>query len=65
MNDSLIDEASCVGEHKSKKGAVTPPASEQVTRRKQIRVLKAFGSVNFDRTYDYKVERRRRQTENP
>jgi hypothetical protein len=31
-----------------------------VKRRKQLRLLKAFGSVDFDPGYDYKAERRRR-----
>jgi hypothetical protein len=44
-----------------KKAAVTAGGADCGKRRKQLRILKAFGTVNFDPSYDYKVERRRKQ----
>jgi len=41
-----------------KKDAVTAALAEYVQRRKQLRILKAFGAVDFDPKYDYKAERR-------
>jgi hypothetical protein len=48
------------GQHKTKKD--TPTAAESVRRREQLRILKAFGSFDFDPKYDYKAERRRKRS---
>jgi hypothetical protein len=58
LDDSLIEEARRAGGHKTKKEAVTAALSEYVKRRRQLRVLKLFGSFDFDPKYDYKAERR-------
>jgi hypothetical protein len=58
LDDSLIEEARRAGGHKTKKDAVTAALSEYVKRRRQLRVLKLFGSFDFDPKYDYKAERR-------
>jgi len=47
------------GADKTKKAAVTVALAEDVQRRKQLRILEAFGSIDFDPKYDYKAERRR------
>ena len=62
LDDSLIEEAVRIGGHKTKKEAVTAALAEYVKRRKQLRILKAFGSVDFDPKYDYKAERRRKRS---
>jgi Arc/MetJ family transcription regulator len=59
LDDNLIEEARRTGGHKTKKDAVTAALAEYVARRKQLRILKAFGSFDFDPDYDYKAERRR------
>ena len=59
LDDSLIEAARRAGRHKTKKEAVTTALAEYVKYRKQLRILKAFGTVDFDPTYDYKAERRR------
>jgi Arc/MetJ family transcription regulator len=60
LDDKLIEEAQKVGRHRTKKDAVMAALSEYVKRRKQRRILEAFGSFEFDPAYDYKAERRRR-----
>jgi Arc/MetJ family transcription regulator len=62
LDDNLIEEARRAGRHKTKKDAVTAALAEYVQRRKQLRILKAFGSVDFDPKYDYKAERRRKRS---
>jgi len=62
LDDSLIEEARRAGKHKTKKEAVTAALDEYVRRRKQVRILEAFGSFEFDPGYDYKAERRGRKT---
>lgn len=61
LDDRLIEEARRIGSHKTKKDAVTAALNEYVKRRKQLRILDAFGTVEFDPNYDYKTERRRKR----
>ena len=60
LDDKLIEAARKAGNHRTKKDAVTAALSEYVKRRKQQRILEAFGNFDFDSDYDYKAERRRR-----
>jgi Arc/MetJ family transcription regulator len=62
LDDSLIEEARRAGGHKTKKEAVTAALAEYVKRRQQLRILKALGSIDFDHSYDYKAERRRKRS---
>ena len=59
IDDRLLDEAVRVGGHRTKKATVTEALEEYVRRRKQTRLLKLFGKVEFDPAYDYKKQRRR------
>jgi len=61
LDDALIEEARRAGKHKTKKEAVTAALGEYIQRRKQVRILEAFGSFEFDPGYDYKAERRKRR----
>jgi Arc/MetJ family transcription regulator len=61
LDDALIEEARRLGKHQTKKEAVTAALGEYVRRRKQVRILEAFGSFEFDPDYDYKAERRGRR----
>jgi hypothetical protein len=57
IDDGLIDEARRVGNHKTKKEAVTTALQEYVQRRKQLEILKLFGTIDYDPAYDYKKMR--------
>ncbi len=59
LDDRLIEEARRIGRHKTKKEAVTTALTEYVKRRKRLRILDQFGTVEYDPRYDYKAERRR------
>ena len=61
LDDGLIEQARRAGRHKTKKEAVTAALAEYVKRRKQLRILKAFGTVDFNPSYDCKAERRRKR----
>ena len=61
LNDRLVDEAQRVGGHKTKKDAVNAALEEYVSRRKQLKILELFGKIDFDPSYDYKAERRRKR----
>ncbi len=59
LDDRLIEEARRAGGHKTKKEAVNAALDEYVRKRKQLQILKVFGTIDFDPSYDYKAERRR------
>ena len=61
LDDKLIEEARKVGGHRTKKDAVTAALAEYVKRRRQMRILEAFGTVDFDPKYDYKAQRDRKR----
>jgi putative antitoxin of VapBC-like toxin-antitoxin system len=58
LDDKLIVEAQRIGKHKTKKEAVNAALSEYVRRRKQLDIVKLFGTIDYDPSYDYKAERR-------
>jgi Arc/MetJ family transcription regulator len=57
IDDHLIEEARRAGGHRTKKEAVTMALEEYIRHRRQRRILKAFGTFDFDPDYDYKTER--------
>ena len=59
IDDRLLEEARRVGGQRTKKATVTEALEEYIQRRKQAKILKLFGTVEFDPTYDYKKQRRR------
>ena len=61
LDDRLIIQAQRAGKHKSKKEAVNAALAEYVQRRKQVRILDHFGTIDFDPAYNYKEERRKRR----
>ena len=61
IDDKLIEEARRLGEHKTKKEAVTTALEEYIQHRRQQLILEDFGTVDFDPKYDYKAERRRKR----
>jgi Arc/MetJ family transcription regulator len=61
IDDRLIEEAQKLGRHRTKKEAVTAALDEYIQRRKQQRILSLFGTIDYDETYDYKQERRKRK----
>jgi Arc/MetJ family transcription regulator len=63
IDDKLIEEARRIGEHATKKEAVTAALDEYIRRRKQADIVKLFGTVEYARGYDYKANRRRDRIE--
>lgn len=60
LDPALVDEAVAVGGRRTKKEAVTEALKEYIARRRQVRIASLFGTVDYDRSYDYKQQRRRR-----
>jgi len=61
LDDKLIEEARKVGNHRTKKEAVTKALEEYVKHNKRLKIIEAFGTVDFDPDYDYKAERRHKR----
>jgi hypothetical protein len=60
LDPALIDEAVAVGGARTKKEAVTAALREYIARRRQVEIVRLFGSIDVDPRYDYKKQRRRR-----
>ena len=58
-DDELLEEALRVGGHRTKKDTVNEALHEYIQRRRQAKIVEIFGTVEFDRGYDYKKQRRR------
>ena len=60
LDDRLVDEARRLGRHTTKRAAVSEALEEYVARRKRRRIKALFGKLDWDPSYDYKSERRKR-----
>jgi hypothetical protein len=60
IDDSLLTEALKVGGLKTKKATVTQALQEYVQRRRQVKIIDLFGSVEIQKGYDYKKQRNRK-----
>jgi Arc/MetJ family transcription regulator len=58
LDDRLIEEARKLGHHRTKKETVNAALEEYVKRRKQQNILSLFGTIEYDKAYDYKRERK-------
>ena len=63
VDDRLIEEARRIGGHATKKDAVTAALDEYIWRRKQVEILKLFGTIEYAAGYDHKANRRRDRIE--
>jgi Arc/MetJ family transcription regulator len=59
LDDRLIDEARRVGQHRTKKAAVTAALEEYIRRHRQLEILELFGTIDYDPEHDYKARRSR------
>ena len=60
LDPKLIEQAVKVGGERTKKAAVTRALEEYIARRKQKDLLKLMGKLEWDESFDYKVERSRK-----
>jgi Arc/MetJ family transcription regulator len=59
IDDKLIEESLRLGGHRTKRETVNEALREYIQRRKRLRSIEAFGTVEYDPRYDYKRGRRR------
>lgn len=60
IDEKLLDEALRVGGHRTKKATVTEALAEYIQRRRQGQVVRLFGTIDVDPSYDHKKQRRRK-----
>jgi len=60
ISDALINEAVKIGDHPTKKAAVTAALEEYIQRHKQMRIMDLFGTVSYDSKYNYKKQREKK-----
>ena len=60
LDPDLIDRALEVSGERTKKAAVTRALEEFIARRGQKRLVELMGKLEWDTSFDYKVERSRR-----
>lgn len=59
IDDQLLEEAVRVGGLRTKKDTVNEALREYILRRRQAKIVKLFGTVEFEPRHDYKKQRRR------
>jgi len=60
IDPKLIERALRVSGERTKKAAVTRALEEFIARRKQRDILQLMGKLEWDPSYEYKKERRRK-----
>ena len=60
IDNELIQEALELGGHRTKRAVVEEALQEYVMRRKQLRIVELFGTIDYDEDYDYKEQRKRK-----
>ncbi|NCJ06556.1 type II toxin-antitoxin system VapB family antitoxin [Synechococcales cyanobacterium C] len=58
IDPTLIQEALTLGEHQTEKIVIEAALQEYIQRRKQLKVLELFGTIDYEPDYDYKQQRR-------
>jgi hypothetical protein len=61
IDGRLVLEAQELGHYRTAKDAVTAALEEYVRLRKQPGILRLFGTIEYDASYDYKSERNRKK----
>ena len=60
IDDELLERALSVGGYRTKRQTVNEALREFVQRRQRLELVKLLGKIDYDPSYDYKKERRRR-----
>lgn len=57
INDALLQEALALDEQTTLDAVVETALREYIQRRKRLKVLNLFGTIDYDPDYDYKQQR--------
>ena len=59
IDDNLINKAVLLGNHKTKKDAVTHALQQYIQFIEQEKIIDLFGKIEYNDDYDYKEQRNR------
>jgi len=59
IDDTLITQAVKVGNHRTKKAAVTQALTDYIHHREQENILSLFGAMEYETAFDHKKQRSR------
>ena len=59
IDEALIQEALALGNQQTEHDVVEEALREYVQRRKQLKVLDLFGTIDYDSDYNYKQQRQK------
>lgn len=62
IDDVLLERALRVGKLRTKKETVTQALTEFIQRRRQREILKSLGTIEFRKGWNYKKDRRDRES---
>lgn len=57
--ENLIQEALELGNQTTKRAVIEEALREYVQRRKQLKIMELFGTIEYDDNYDFKEQRQR------
>lgn len=57
VNERLVSEAIAIGEESQVERLVELALQEYVQRRKQLKIVELFGTIEYEEDYDYKAQR--------
>ncbi len=57
IDDTLLEKAQRIGGLRTKKETVSRALEEFIQRRQQRRILRALGTIEFRKQWDYKTDR--------
>ena len=60
IDEKLLAKAVRIGQHQSKREAVNRALEEYIRYHDQQKITKLVGTIDFDPSYDYKAQRKRR-----
>jgi len=60
IDDEFLEAARLIGGRRTKRETVNDALAEYIQRRKQLAAIKVFGSIDFDREFNYKKARTKR-----
>jgi len=57
VNEVLVQEALAVRNQETERDVVEVALREYIQRRKQLKIVELFGTIDYDSDYDYKQQR--------
>ncbi|MEQ9354069.1 type II toxin-antitoxin system VapB family antitoxin [Coleofasciculus chthonoplastes] len=57
IDENLLQEALSLCEHSTADRLIEAALREYIQRRKQLKVLELFGTIDYEEDYDYKQQR--------